>query len=239
MELMDYTNINRGTRGIFEGIEKQANHFCSLSLIIMSVISFFLIVITSIESQGDYMTEIIIADSINIILGLTTGIYCQIKKDGTRYRKYVLFFVWFIVLTIILTYVDPNATLLYAIPIVLAIWYHSMIFTLFVSVINIVFAFFPYIINTYFGYYSPSFIVLNPNTTIEAMGTSLEEAVYSISDIINRSETIINMLLYGYLTTVMALVILAVIAVAVTAYNRKQILSIYNKKRDLLEDQYK
>lgn len=44
MNVIDYSNINRGTRGIFEDIEKQANNFTSKCLILMAVISIFLIV---------------------------------------------------------------------------------------------------------------------------------------------------------------------------------------------------
>lgn len=239
MDIIEYTNINRGTRGIFEGIEEQANRFCSRCLILLAVISFVLVVIATIEEKSIYMSEVRIADAINILLGLGVGIYCQIKKNGTRYRKYVLFFVWFVELMLIMTFVDPSATLLYAIPIILAIWYHSVIFTLFVSVINIVFAFFPYIINTYLDVYRPAYIVMEPGTTIQMTGASLAEEIYSLSAGIDRSATIINMLLYGYLTAVMALVILAVMAVAVTAYNRKALLVTYNKSRDLLEDRQK
>ena len=236
MEQLEYTNINRGTRGIFEGIEKEANRFCSICLILLAIVSFILVTIASIVDKSYYMHEVRIAIAILIVLSVSVGTYCLVKKEGSRRRKYILFFTWFIDLTLAVTFIDSSVTLLYAIPVLLAVRYNSVIFTLFVSLINTIFAFFPYLFNTYRGAYPLDFVVLEQGTTVQMAGASLDETINAIGSGLNRSETIINMLSYGYLTTVLLLLIIAVIAVSATDCNRKAILSQYNSKRSLMED---
>lgn len=236
MEKIEYTNINRGTRGIFESIEEQSNRFCAKSLVMLSIVSFILVAVASIVDKSAYMHEVRIAVGIIIILSAGAGVYCRIKKVGTRYRKYALFGIWLIVLMLAVTFIDSSVSLLYAIPVILAIQYSSVIFTLFVSLVNIVFAFFPYIINTYRNAYPLDFIVLEPGTTIQMTGASLDETVNALSIGIERSETIMNMLSYGYLTTALLLVIISAIAVSATNYDRKAILGQYNKSRNSVEE---
>ena len=239
MNEIEYTDINRGTRGIFENIEGIANDFCSKCLILLAIVSFILVGVASIVDKSNYMHEVRIAVAVIVALCLASGIYCQVKKEGTRHRKYVLFFIWFISLTLAVTFIDSSVNLLYAIPVILAVRYNSVIFTLLVSLLNIIFAFFPYIINTYRRAFPLDFVVLTPGTTIRMTGTSLDETINSLGAGLDRSETIMNMLSYGYLTTVLILVIIAVIAVSATKGNRKAILMQYNKSRSLVEENQK
>lgn len=236
MEKIDYTSVSSGTHGIFVRVEKDANRFSAKCLIMLAAVAIVLVALASLVDQSEYMREVRIAISALVVICLCVGIFCLVKKQQTRYRKFVLCFAWFVSLVLAVTFIDSSVTLLYAIPVLLAMRYHSVIFTLFVSLFNIIFAFFPYLINTYRGAYPLDFVVLEPGTVITITNASLDGTVNALGDRLLRSETIINMLSYGYLATALFLVILSVIAVSFTAYNRNLILDQYKRARSRLEE---
>lgn len=236
MELTEFTVVARGMRGIFESIEKKANRFNAKCLIALAVICAALDGLTLIVDKSEYMLQVTIATIILTALCLSAGIYCLRSKKESRYRKYWLFLVWFVALGIAASSVDSSVILLYAIPVILAIFYNSVILTLFVSVLNIVFAFFPFLINTYQGTFPLDYVVLYPNTTITVADMSLDGAVSALGEGINRTETIMNMLTYGYLATVLFLAIISAIAVVVTVSNRQNMITQYNRARNLVEE---
>lgn len=236
MKTIDYSSVSRGTRGIFSGVEQSANRFSAKCLIMLAAVAIVLVALASVVDKSEYMHEVRIAIAALVVISLSAGVFCLVKKKETRYRKYMLCFAWFLALILAVTFIDSSVALLYAIPVLLAVRYNSVVFTLFVSLFNIIFAFFPYLINTYRGAYPLDFVVLKQGTVITIADASLDGTVNALTSGLDRTETIINMLSYGYLSIVLFLVIISVIAVSFTAYNRKLILDQYKKARSLLEE---
>ncbi|MCQ2770708.1 MAG: hypothetical protein MJ236_02785 [Clostridia bacterium] len=235
MENINYSVVSRGTRGIFADIEKNANRFSSICLIMLAAVAIILISVASIVDHSEYMHEVRIAIGLLILISLSTGIYSLVRKKQTSARKYVLCYAWLVSVMLAVSFVDSSVVLLYAIPVLLAVRYNSVIYTLFVSVFNIIFAFFPYLIYTYRGSFPLDFIMLQPGTVITITESSLDGSVNALIDQILRTETISNMLSYGYLAVALFLVIISVIAVSFTAYNRKLILDQYKRARSQME----
>lgn len=112
-----------------------------------------------------------------------------------------------------------------------------MVFTLSVSVLNIIFAFIPYIIKVYIHAIPLDFIILEEGTVITMAGDSLHGTVNALSTI-DRTATITNLLSFGYLGTVSILVFISVFAVLLTDFTRKTIIKQYNASRNRMEVQF-
>lgn len=237
MEQTNFSSVSRGTRGIFADVERDGNRFTANSLIMLALVAILLVSLASIVDKSEYMHEVRVSMTVLVAICLGVGISCLVWKKQSRYTKYVLFFAWFVALMLAVTFVDSSVTLLYAIPVLLAIRYNSVIFTLFVSLFNIIFAFFPYLINTYRSAFPLDFVVLQPGTVITITDTSLDGTVNAMTDQLARSETITNMLSYGYLAMALFLLIISVIAISYTAYNRKLLLDQYKRARSMMEVQ--
>jgi hypothetical protein len=112
-----------------------------------------------------------------------------------------------------------------------------VVFTLSVSVLNIIFAFIPYIIKVYIHAFPLDFVILEEGTVITMAGESLHGTVNALSTI-DRTATITNMLSFGYLGTMSALIFISVIAVLLTDFRQKTIVRQYNSTRSRLEGQF-
>lgn len=236
MDLIDYSSVSHGTRGIFGKVEREANRHSAICLVMLAIVAILLVSLASLVDHSEYMHEVRWSMTALIVICLSVGITCLVKKTETRSRKYILFFAWFAAIMLAVTFVDSSVSLLYAIPVLLVIRYNSVIFTIFVSLFNIIFAFFPFLINTYRNAFPLDFVVLKPGTTITITGASLDSTANALGDSLLRNQTIINMLSYGYLAVVFFLILLSLIAVTFTSYNRKLILDQYKRARNMLEE---
>lgn len=236
MDLVDYSSVSHGTRGIFGKVENEANRHSAVCLVLLAVVAVLLTSLASLVDHSEYMHEVRWSMGALIVICLSVGVTCLVKKKEHRIRKYVLFFAWFVAIMLAVTFVDSSVSLLYAIPVLLVIRYNSVVLTIFVSLFNIIFAFFPFLINTYRNAFPLDFIVLKPGTTITVTDASLDTTINALGDNLLRNQTITNMLSYGYLAVVFFLVLISIIAVIFTAYNRNLILDQYKRARNLLEE---
>lgn len=229
-------NINRGRKGIFEEIEQSSNILCAKGLIVCAVITTVIGILAAIVDKSEYMQSVIIGFAIAVVVCASMAWYSLSRKQHGSLHKYALFGAWSVAICILASNIDSAETLLYAIPILLAIRYYSVIFTLSVCVLNIIFAFIPYIIKVYLQAFPLDFVVLEEGTVITLAGESLHGTVNALSTI-DRTATIVNMLSFGYLGTLSILVLLSVFAVLLTDFTRKTIIHQYNSSRNRMEEE--
>ena len=229
--------INRGKKGIFEEIEKSSNILCAKGLIACSAIITLIGIIAAVIDKSEYMLYIKINFAIAIVVCLAIGLYSLKKKNHGHLHKYVLFGAWSVAICMIAISIDSSENLLYAIPVILAIRYYSVVFTLAVSVLNIIFAFIPYIVKAYTQAFPLDFVSLEEGTVITVTSESLHTTINELSTL-DRTETITNMLSFGYLGTVSGLLLISVFAVLLTDFTRKTIIRQYNSSRDNMEKQF-
>lgn len=234
---MDYTGIkiNRGTHGIFEEIEKNANVLCARGLIIFACIATILGILASIVDKSAYMTEVRICIAVIDVDCLLAAYFSLKKKEPSELQKYWLFLAWSLAICLAVSSVDSSVTLLYAVPVLLAVRYYSVLFTVVVSTLNIIFAFIPYIANVYKHAYPLDFIVLEEGTVITMAGDSLDGTVNALGSI-DVTATITNMLTYGYLSTALFLVMISILAVMLSKFNRDNVIKQYNAARSRIEN---
>ena len=228
--------INRGKKGIFEEIEKSSNILCAKGLIACAAITTVIGIIAVIVDKSEYMPSVMIAFAIAVAVCVTMAWYSLKRKEHGSLHKYALFGAWSVAICIIASNIDSSENLLYAIPIILAIRYYSVVFTLSVSVLNIIFAFIPYIIKVYIHAFPLDFVILEEGTVITMAGESLHGTVNALSTI-DRTATITNMLSFGYLGTFSVLVLISIFAVLLTDFTRKTIINQYNSSRNRMEEQ--
>ena len=226
--------INRGTKGIFEEIEKSSNILCAKGLIACASITTVIGIIAVITDKSAYMKFVKIGFSIAVVVCAAMAWYSLSRKEHGSFHKYTLFIAWSVAICMIASSIDSSESLLYAIPIILSIRYYSVVFTLSVSVLNIIFAFIPYIIKVYIHAFPLDFIVLEQGTVITMAGDSLDGTVNALSTI-DVTATITNMLTFGYLVTMSVLVVISIFAVLLTNFTRKNIIKQYNASRDRIE----
>ena len=229
--------INRGKKRIFEEIEKSANILCAKGLITCAAITTVIGIIAAIVDKSEYMQSVLIEFSIAVVVCVATAWYSLKRKEHGKLHKYALFGAWSVAICIIASNIDSSENLLYAIPIILAIRYYSVVFTLSVSVLNIIFSFIPYIIKVYIQAFPLDFIILEEGTVITMAGESLHGTVNALSTI-DRTATITNMLSFGYLGTLSILVFISIFAVLLTDFTRKTIINQYNSSRSRMEGQF-
>ena len=229
--------INRGKKKIFEEIEGSANILCAKGLVAFAAIITLIGIIAAIIDKSEYMqfTEINFAVAVAVCVG--TALYSLKRKKHGKLHKYALFMAWSVAVCMIAISIDSSENLLYAIPIIFAIRYYSVVFTLAVSVLYIIFAFLPYIIKVYMQAFPLDFVSLEEGTVIVVTGESLHTTVNALSTL-NRTETITNMLSFGYLGTMSALIFISVIAVLLTDFTQKTIVRQYNSTRNRMEGQF-
>ena len=228
--------INRGKKGIFEEIEKSSNILCAKGLIACAANTTVIGIIAVIVDKSEYMPSVMIAFAIAVAVCVTMAWYSLKRKEHGSLHKYALFGAWSVAICIIASNIDSSENLLYAIPIILAIRYYSVVFTLSVSVLNIIFAFIPYIIKVYIHAFPLDFVILEEGTVITMAGESLHGTVNALSTI-DRTATITNMLSFGYLGTLSILVLISIFAVLLTDFTRKTIINQYNSSRNRMEEQ--
>lgn len=114
---------------------------------------------------------------------IATAWYSLKRKRHGSLHKYALFGAWSVAICMIASCIDSSVSLLYALPIILAIRYYSVGFTLSISVLNIIFAFIPYIIKVYIHAFPLDFVVLEEGAVITMAGDSLHETVNALSTI--------------------------------------------------------
>lgn len=231
---MEYGEINRGKKQLFEEIEKSSNILSAKGLITFAAITTVIGIIAVIADQSDYMRFVKINFAIAVVVCVATAWYSLQRKNHGSLHKYALFGAWSVAICMIASCIDSSENLLYAIPIVLAIRYYSVVFTLSVSVLSIIFAFIPYIIKVYIHAFPLDFVILEEGTVITIAGGSLHSTVNALSTI-DRTATIANMLSFGYLGTMLGLVFISIIAVMLTDFTRKTIIRQYNSSRNRLE----
>ena len=229
--------INRGKKGIFEEIEKSANILCAKGLIACAAITAVVGIIAAIVDKSEYMQSVKTNFSVAVLVCVAMAWYSLRRKEHGSLHKYALFGAWSIAICMIASCIDSSENLLYAIPIILAIRYYSVVFTLSVSVLNIIFAFIPYIIKVYIHAFPLDFVILEEGTVITMAGESLHGTVNALSTI-DRTATITNMLSFGYLGTLSILVFISVFAVLLTDFTRKTIINQYNSSRNRMEGQF-
>ena len=231
---MEYVEINRGKKRLFEEIEKSSNILCAKGLIACASITTVMGIIAVIGDTSDYMQFVKINFTIAVVVCSAMAWYSLKRKVHGPLHKYALFGAWSVAICMIASCIDSAESLLYAIPIILAIRYYSVVFTLSVSVLNIIFAFIPYIIKVYVHAFPLDFVILEKGTVITLAGDSLHSTVNALSTL-DRTATITNMLSFGYLGTMSVLVFISVIAVLLTDFTRKTIINQYNSSRNRLE----
>ena len=229
--------INRGKKSIFEEIEKSSNILCAKGLIACAAITTAIGIIAAIVDKSEYMQSVIIEFAIAVVVCGAMAWYSLKRKDHGSLHKYALFGAWSVAICIIASNIDSSENLLYAIPIILAIRYYSVVFTLSVCVLNIIFAFIPYIIKVYIHAFPLDFVALEEGTVITMVGDSLHGTVNALSTI-DRTATITNMLSFGYLGTLSILVFISVFAVLLTDFTRKTIIHQYNSSRNRMEEKF-
>lgn len=230
-------NINRGKKSIFEEIEHSSNILCAKGLIACAAITTVIGIIAVILDKSTYMQSVMIRIVIAVVVCVAMAWYSLKRKKHGSLHKYALFAAWSVAICMIASCTDSSESLLYAIPIMLAIRYYSVVFTLSVSVLNIIFAFIPYIIKVYIHAFPLDFVVLEEGTVITMAGDSLYGTVNALSTI-DMTATITNMLSFGYLVTMSVLVVISIFAVMLTSFTRKNILTQYNASRNRMEGRY-
>ena len=202
--------ISRGKKGIFEEIEKSSNALCAKGLIAFSIIIIVIGIIAAIIDKSEYMLYIKVNFAVAALVCAATAWYSLKKKKHGKLHKYALFGAWSVAICMIAISIDSSENLLYAIPLIFAIRYYSVVFTLAVSVLNIIFAFLPYIIKAYTQAFPLDFVILEEGTVITVTSESLHTTINELSTI-DRAATITNMLSFGYLGTLSALLFISVI----------------------------
>ena len=229
--------INKGKKSIFEEIERSSNILCAKGLLACAAIITANGIIASIVDKSEYMQSVMNEFAIVVVVCVAMAWYSLKRKAHGSLHKYALFGAWSVAVCIVASNIDSSGSLLYAIPILLAIRYYSVVFTLSVSVLNIIFAFIPYIIKVYIHAIPLDFIILEEGTVITMAGDSLHGTVNALSTI-DRTATITNLLSFGYLGTVSILVFISVFAVLLTDFTRKTIIKQYNASRNRMEGQF-
>ena len=229
--------IDRGKKGIFEEIEKSSNILCAKGLIAFAAMTTVIGIIAVIIDKSEYMKFIMTNFSIAVVVCVAMAWYSLKRKNHGTLHKYALFGAWSVAICMIASSIDSSENLLYAIPIILAIRYYSVVFTLSVSILNIIFAFIPYIIKAYTQAFPLDFVILEEGTIITVTGESLHSTINALSTI-DRTETITNMLSFGYLGTMSGLIFISVFAVLLTDFTRKTIIKQYNSSRNRMERQF-
>ena len=229
--------INRGKKSIFEEIEKSSNILCAKGLIACAAITTVIGIIAVIVDKSVYMPFVAISLSIAVVVCVAMAWYSLKRQEHGGLHKYALFGTWSVAICMIASCIDSSESLLYAIPIILAIRYYSVVFTLAVSVLNIIFAFIPYIIKVYIHAFPLDFVVLKEGTVITMAGDSLRGTVNALSTI-DRTATITNILSFGYLVTMSGLVFISIFAVLLTDFTRKNLIKQYNASRNRMEGQF-
>lgn len=233
MEYID-VKVNKGTKGIFNDIERSANKLCAMGLMLLAAVTTILVTIASFVDHSAYMVEVRICAAI-LVIDCLVMMYITFKTNVHQTKlKYILFLAWSLALGLMMTSVDSSVTILYAIPVLLATRYYDVVFTIVVSVLNIIFAFIPYIINVYKRAFPLDFVVLEQGTVITMAGDSLDGTVNALESI-NITDTISNMLAYGYLTLALILVMISILAVALTKLNHDNLIKQYNISRNRIE----
>ena len=234
---VDSTNISisKGTHAIFASLEAEANRFSAIALILLSLIIILVLAAVSFVDGQEYMLGVQISMGICVAVSLAMGIYCLTIRQHPLYVKYILLLVWIFVVTVCTTFIDSSVTILWAIPIMLSIKYTSVVFTLMVSVIEQISLFFPFLYNSYHSSYPLDFIVLEKGTVIVMGDLSLDGTINGLETGIDRTKTISNMMVTGYLIPLFLILLLAVIAVSIVRRKRTEVLKQYRKQRDFLD----